>query len=122
MIDSFTCYYLNIQFLAGSLSMSIDELRKIEEISNSPDDLQSKFGYTDECGNRGVLIWMSQAIGLISNCNIVSENDACMRAAEIYQCGQEKDPALVFELQGKLTDNSSATNVHFFSSFYCLHI
>jgi hypothetical protein len=43
--------------------------------------------------------------------NLVPEADACIRAAEIYQCGQDKDPALVSALQGRLTDNTSATYV-----------
>jgi hypothetical protein len=46
---------------------------------------------------------------------IVSGADACQRAADIYQCGQEKDPDLVFSLRGKLTDKSSAETVILFA-------
>jgi hypothetical protein len=41
------------QYLAGSLSLSIEALRNIEEFSSSPEDMQTKMDYIDECGNRG---------------------------------------------------------------------
>jgi hypothetical protein len=44
--------------------------------------------------------------------SVVSGSDACLKAADIYQCGQEKDPALVLALRGKLTDNSPAAKVY----------
>jgi hypothetical protein len=40
--------------------------------------------------------------------SVSSEADLCKRAAGTYQCGQEKDPSFVSNLQGKIIDRGNA--------------
>jgi hypothetical protein len=40
-----------MQLLFGKLNIPIESLRIIEESSASPDEMQTNFGYIDECGN-----------------------------------------------------------------------
>lgn len=43
--------YLILQLLFGKLELPIEALSIIEQTSSSPDEMQTNFGYIDECGN-----------------------------------------------------------------------
>jgi len=47
----FICLSFQMQLLFGKLNIPIESLRIIEESSASPDEMQTNFGYLDECGN-----------------------------------------------------------------------
>jgi hypothetical protein len=44
------------KFLAGSLTLSVEALRVIEDLALSDDDLQTKYTFVDECGRKGISV------------------------------------------------------------------
>jgi len=88
------------------LTLSIDALRVVEEASADENALQTNMQTVDECGNLG------DFRNLPFNCAVAMKKilfavnaDECARAADIYQCGRDKAPAVTNAIQSKVASS-----------------
>jgi hypothetical protein len=107
----------------GKLNLPIESLLLIEEISTTPEEMKKNMDIVDECGNPSKKRNAKQG----SHTNILipptaSSSDECAAAAEIYDCGQKKAPALTNAIQNNLQAKAAAVPVGVRRIFieYCL--
>lgn len=102
-----------LQLLFGKLDLPIEALRVIEDVSSTPDELQTNFGYIDECGNHPSKFYKKfNKTDLTYHDGKASEADECARAAGIYDCGKNKAPGVTDEIQRQLiSDRSTPASV-----------
>jgi hypothetical protein len=91
------------QFASGVLTLSTAALRAMEEAS--PSDLE-----------------LEQNMGLVGECAGAGGDDECAQAANIYQCGRDKAPAVTNAMQAAVianggNDDAAEVRLFFFSSY-----
>jgi hypothetical protein len=102
----------------GGLVMSLEAIRVLEESAgDNTNELQKNLAIADECGNKSccpVAVSVSYLFSIYLN---VENEDECVAAADIYQCGKEKAPEVTNAIQNSLTD-TKPNNVGNFKYFW----
>jgi hypothetical protein len=100
--------------LFGKLNLPIESLLQIEEISTTPEEMKKNMDIVDECGNPSNKKRNAKQGRPHYNILIpatASSSDECAAAAEIYDCGQKKAPALTNAIQNNLQTKAATVPV-----------
>jgi hypothetical protein len=96
--------------LFGKLNLPLEALRVIEEISTTPEEMQKNMGYVSECDSSSNTLCNKTQLLKKNLSPLASSADACAAAADIYECGKKKAPALTSAIQDNLK-NAAAVAV-----------
>jgi len=98
----------------GGLTLSIDALRVVEEAAADENALQTNMQIVDECGNLGDFRNLLSTFAMKKKTLFAVNADECARAADIYQCGRDKAPAVTNAIQSKVLNSVPAVRIDVF--------